>query len=330
MEKKDIKIAWELKREKGVSWTKLPGALQEAIGGDLHSTNTIRDAIRCYEKSNGLTAKKKDLGLVLSINDVHIGKRTASYNSKKIIAKMEHVFNDFLNDINMQKRIYNINILHINFIGDILDNDSLYPTQPHHVDRETGEVSNPTKQVEFADELFSRLISELYKKTRIPIDVNCVKGNHGRISKFTDEGNNYDVMFYNSLKKSFKEHKKINCYVTDSFYMIKNINGHGFLLHHGNGIKMYQNIPWYGLVQKCMRWAGSLSQEFKYMIVGHFHTSGEQVWNDKTIFMNGTPVEEDIFPLEVLGLSADNTFWVFGVTKNDGIKYRNKINMSEV
>lgn len=324
-----VKKAWEIKRKCGVSWTKIQGELLKTTGYDIPN-HKIRDAIRIYEVKNNLIEEKEDMSLVLNINDVHIGKRTSSYNSEIALTKMEYLFNELLEEYKTLKRKYKISEIHINFIGDIIDNDTLYPTQPHHVDKRTGEVSNSTRQIKFATEIFKDLIDKLQKNTKINICINAVRGNHGRISKFTEETNNYDVMFYDRLELALNDNKKVIFNTTDDFYIIVDIQKHGFLLNHGNGIKMYQNIPWYGLTQKTMRWEGSMPKKFDYIIVGHFHTFGEQAWNDKRIFLNGTSVSDDSFPIEFLGLKGINSFWCFGVTKNNGIKHKREIDMEEV
>lgn len=323
-----VEEAWKLKREKGVSWTKLPGEL-EKITGEFIESHKIRDAVRYYEQSNGITAPSKpECSMVLNISDVHVGKRTQSYDVDKLYQRIEYLFDRTAAEIKSQKKLKTINSVHINFIGDIIDNDSLYPTQPHHIDNK--KAGHATKQIKIATELFSRVVTKLHKEVKVPIVINAVKGNHGRISKFTDESNNYDIMFYNSLELALSGNKWITFNISEDFFNLVRIENHGFLLNHGNGVRMYQNIPWYGLVQRCMRWSGSMQSDFKYMIVGHFHANGEQEWNDKIIFMNGTAVTDDKFGLEFLGLSASNNFWLFGVTKDAGIDYRAKINLGDI
>jgi len=44
--------------------------------------------------------------------------------------------------------------------------------------------------------------------------------------------------------------------------------------------------------------------------------------------MNGTAVSDDDFPVEVLGLKASNNYWLFGVSKDNGIEYQHKIDLS--
>ena len=321
-----VLTACRLKREKGVSWTKLPNALFEETGV-LMPTHKIRDMVRAHEQRTGVNTKK-ERSLALMISDVHVGKKTSSFNYSKLKERMTYMFDQLIEEAKDMRRKVVISDIHLCFIGDIIDNDSLYPTQPHHVNHE--EAPHATEQIDKASTFFENEIRRVQKALKTKVIIHAVKGNHGRISKFTNEGNNYDIMFYNNLDRAFREHKHIKCNISHDFYCMANIQNHNFLLNHGNGIKMYQNIPWYGLVQRAMRWSGSLSLNFDYVVVGHFHTSGEQVWNDKVIYMNGTAVTDDTFGLEVLGLSASNKFWLFGVEKDAGICYQHKIDLSEV
>lgn len=323
-----IEKARELKREKGISWTKLPGELYRETGIHVES-HRIRDAVRSYETQKGLAEKTKpSMSFVINLSDVHIGKKTRSTDFEKICERIGYLFEDSSEKIRLQKRTHTIDDVHINLIGDIIDNDSLYPSQPFHVDK--GKAGNATQQIKAATLLFTEQIDKFQKENKIKVIINAVKGNHGRISKFTDEANNFDIMFYNSLELGLNHNKNITFNISNDFYNLFYVQNHGFLLNHGNGVRMYQNIPWYGLVQRCMRWAGSMGKPFEYMVVGHFHTSGEQVWNDKIIFMNGTAVTDDDFGLEFLGLSASNCFWTFGVTKDNGIEFRFKTDLSNV
>lgn len=320
--------ARELKREKGVSWTKLPGELYKETGISIES-HRIRDAVRSYESKNGLAENSKpSMSFVINLSDVHVGKKTKSTDFEKICERMQYLFDKNTEIIKLKKKTHTVEEIHLNFIGDIIDNDSLYPSQPFHVDK--GVAGNATQQIKAATLLFSEKINKFQKENKIKVIINAVKGNHGRISKFTDESNNFDLMFYNSLELSLSHNKNIHFNISNGFYNLFYVQNHGFLINHGNGVRMYQNIPWYGLVQRCMRWAGSMSQPFEYMIVGHFHSSGEQDWNDKTIFMNGTAVTDDDFGLEFLGLSASNYFWTFGVTKDNGIEFRYKTNLANI
>ena len=329
MENKNwIEVARELKREKGISWTKLPGELYKETGLRVEA-HRIRDAVRSYEASNGLAqSSKPEMSVVANLSDVHIGKKTCSTDYEKLCERIYYFFDEVTEKIKVLKKTNIINTVHINFIGDIIDNDMLYPSQPYHVDK--GNAGHATQQIKAATLLFSEAINKFQKTNKIKVIINAVKGNHGRISKFTDESNNFDIMFYDSLELALDRNSNIEFNISTDFYNLFYVENHGFLLNHGNGVRMYQNIPWYGLVQRCMRWAGSLPNHFEYMIVGHFHTSGEQEWNDKTIYMNGTAVTDDNFAVEMLGLSASNKMWVFGVTKDNGIEQRFKIDLNNV
>jgi hypothetical protein len=320
-----VQKAYELKRIKGISWTKLPCKLFEETGVKL-KVSEIRDKIRCYERSNGLTVKKPHISLVVNISDVHIGKKTESYDLLAAKDRMHYLFDEVIMEFKKFRKDYAVDEIHVNFIGDIIDNDFLYPGQQHHTDKQNN-AAHGTAQVKEATSLFRDEITRLKTTVKVPIVVNCVRGNHGRTTKFSHEDNNYDVMFYNNLETVLEKVATVN--VSHDFYHVAYIQNHGFLLYHGAGIRMYQNIPWYGLVQRCMRWAGSMKYSFDYLIIGHFHTAGDQEWNDKIIFMNGTAVSDDDFPLENLGMCGANKYWLFGVTANEGIMYQRKVNLNE-
>ncbi len=94
---------------------------------------------------------------------------------------------------------------------------------------------------------------------------------------------------------------------------------------HGHQIRTWLNIPFYGMIQKGMRWQGSIKGKWDYMSVGHFHTPLNFVWNNFEVIGNGTMVSDDDYPQRELGLSSEEVQIIFMVHPRKGVINYNKI-----
>jgi hypothetical protein len=194
--------------------------------------------------------------------------------------------------------ITNLNII---FLGDIVDGEGVYPSQSVSLEL------NADEQIDYALNRFT-LMLDRYDEHFEHINAYCVRGNHGRTSKFNSEQTNYDVMFYKQLASAFRKERKYNFTIYDEWFGIPNICGNDIMLHHGDTIKMYQSIPLYGIVQKNMRWlTGGLPTTYTAMLMGHFHTSYSMTWNNVKVELNGTMTTDDDFS-QKMGLISCNEY----------------------
>lgn len=271
---------------------------------------------------------------VLNLSDIHIGRYEIEILEKKINTLVAGV----LKTISIQRQGSTINELVINMVGDIVDGDGIFPTQAYeqkfHLMEQMFGKSLPI-MINMLNEL-----SNHFEK----ITINCVRGNHGRVSKYTDEKLNFDTIFYNILKISTSDNTRLVWNISDKWYQIVKILKFGFLLTHGNYIKTWLNIPFYGIKEKGMRWQGSLTKQetiqlnqewvriqkeyWDYIIIGHFHTSLYFRWNNWRCILNGTWLDKDDFAESVLGLDSATEQTLFGVHEKRGITWMRNIDLS--
>lgn len=271
---------------------------------------------------------------VLNINDVHIGRYPIEILEKKV----EILISGVLKTIGIQRQGAVINELVINIVGDIVDGDGIFPAQAyeqkfHLMEQMFG------KALPIMVGMFNELSNHFEK-----VIINCVRGNHGRVSKYTDEKLNFDTIFYNILQISTVGNKRLKWNICDKWYQIVKISKFGFLLTHGNYIKTWLNIPFYGIKEKGMRWQGSLTKQetvqlnkewvriqkeyWDYIILGHFHTSLYFRWNNWRCILGGTWLDSDDFAESVLGLDSATEQTLFGVHEKRGITWMRNIDLS--
>lgn len=261
---------------------------------------------------------------VLCLSDLHSGKTTESFNIDVLAERVETLKEGVLSILNILALSYNFEDIVINMLGDFIDGDAIYKTHAHHVDKIAPAGRQQAKVLAC---ILLPFITDIQRETGLKVKLNGVRGNHGRVTQYTHESNNYDLMFYDLIEAEFRNNDDITVNISERFAEIVQVQGHGILLYHGAGIKCYQNIPWYGISQRAMRWKQSMKKDFSVVILGHFHTCGNMPWIGTDILLNGTVVTDDDFALENLGMDGDNRFWLFGCHPERGITWRFPVDM---
>jgi predicted phosphodiesterase len=261
--------------------------------------------------------KKEEVAQLL-LSDSHFGR----YSAITLENKINELYEGIIKVVEIHRTAYPINELYINMLGDILDGDEIYPGQTYdqkfHLMEQMFTYGLP-KLTNF----FNQLSNHFTK-----ITINCVPGNHGRKSKETDKRLNFDTIFYEALKLATVNNKKIVWNITWDWYQIIKIYKYNFLLTHGANIKTWLNIPVYGILQKGMRWQGSLPERWDYLLMGHFHTTWNFAWNNFEVYMNGTWMDNDRFALEQLGMDSVSKQYLLGVNEKRGITWSYKIDLN--
>jgi len=257
--------------------------------------------------------------MVVELSDLHIGRITTNYNVAVFKERMGIMADRIvrMRDIFSQNR--NIRELHIFGLGDWVDGDAIYPGQPFEIG------GSKMKQIF----LWGMPVIGDFLKSLSPffseIHVHCVKGNHGRNSKFDAQEVNWDLILYEFLKSATQNVNNVKWDITWEWYKIVQIFKWKFLLIHGDQVKMWMNLPFYGLTQKGMRWQGSIKDSWDYLVTGHFHTPINFVWNNFEVISNGTFLSGDDWAQRTLGMSSEETQIIFLVHPRKGVVNYNKI-----
>jgi hypothetical protein len=160
-----------------------------------------------------------------------------------------------------------------------------------------------------------------------------VVGNHGRMQKekrFKDVYVNWDYVTYHLLSLFLKGTKHVKFDIPRCFFRVREINNHNFLILHGDNIRQWMMIPWYGIDRAVHRLAELLASQgefFEYVCMAHFHNLGQidRVKGEKII--NGSVIGGNEFSLGNMFVSSDPKQLFFGVHKRVGITWRFPINL---
>jgi hypothetical protein len=222
--------------------------------------------------------KKSSTETVLALfSDAHAGERI---DPREIYGLNDYNF-DILNlrtklwankviDIPTRKLVPKFDKIVIGMLGDmvsgIIHEELLRGT--------TGNITDWTVDYAYIVAQALREIASVYKK----VDVCCVVGNHGRLDKkpvFKAKYANWDYMLYKHIELHLRNQKNITFEIPRSFWIIKEIEGWRFLFLHGDNIKGWQGVPWYGInraIAQLKEVLEAAEDHFHYMCLGHFHS----------------------------------------------------------
>ena len=201
------------------------------------------------------------------------------------------------------------------------------------------------------------------------VELWCIYGNHGRAAKIGTENDhvNWDYVIYKIMERQFSRMPNIKFHIPKSKIEIAEIFNSKFLLMHGDGIKSWAGIPWYGLhraesrlrnlvdltkdkgklldeikrqypealkddakdidVMKILNIAYQYCQTFDYMMLGHFHQPGEIETHGGKIIMNGCFAGGDNYSIKQLLTSSTPAQLFFGVHPKRKITWRYNIEL---
>ena len=160
------------------------------------------------------------------------------------------------------------------------------------------------------------------------IKVVYVPGNHGRRSTKKDyhgAWNNWDYLIAETAKLHCANLDNVEFCIPDSFSVCVDIEGHGFHITHGDEIRGWMGIPWYGISRKTQRLTALNAAQKKkvgYYVFGHFHQASTQAVLDGETIINGSWVATDPYAFESLSVFSEPSQWLFGVNKQRGISWR--------
>jgi hypothetical protein len=267
--------------------------------------------------------KTRPESAILHITDLHFGKETESFNLDALEKRLNNMTKSVCSIGKILKRTYDIDKLYVFDTGDAIDGNMIYKTHPHHVDKR---AAYGRAQVKAAVNILSEPLEELVNVFGL-VEYHKVPGNHGRNSLFDHEKNNWDLIMADMMTERHARHPRLKIHTHNNFYGHVDVQGHGCVLYHGAGIKMYQSIPWYGITQRVTRWAQTMPKPFKYAFMGHFHIRDNLTWCNKEIFLSGSPVTDDEWVLEEMGMGSMPEFWFLGMHPERGVTWRYAIDL---
>ena len=245
------------------------------------------------------------MAVLLAASDIHYGKLTPEYDHEICSQRLRTVLS------RLHDRCPEDSLNHdliIALLGDVNDGSEIYANQLHYQ-----AISNVEQQADEFAVVFSEMLVSIRNRWK-SIRVECVAGNHGRLSKRAHEAANWDIVAYRYTKLML-ESSGIQVRIPEPrenpFLREIEVSGRRFTLYHGHEIRSWGSIPWYGILTRTLRWY-SLHQ-WDRVIMGHFHVLGSWKINTIDLFVTGTPVTGDEWSMRTLGWAPVNAWWMLGL-----------------
>jgi len=163
------------------------------------------------------------------------------------------------------------------------------------------------------------------------IEIFCVYGNHGRGMGKKGQYHirtNWDYVYYRCLKMVLeKMASHIKVYVSESPSMIVQHGNFLFCYKHGDDVKSWLNIPFYGLDRMANRFNTMVNTVIDYYCVAHSH---QPVNINNRIIVNGTLVGGSTLSINRLSSSSIPNQKMFYLHPKHGIHRETNLFLDEV
>jgi len=267
-----------------------------------------------------------------------------SHGDQEILPKRVRGLEEFGFDVACQRaeRIVDTTISHL------VDNMKAYKFETLYIsglgDYVSGEIHGATEHSKWRNslknamgmgELIAMMITDLSRY--FPKIVFCsVSGNHGRKTPkkdFRGAHDNWDylvVAHAAARLRGLVEEGRLEIVCPDTWSMILSVYDWNFVLNHGDDIRSWNSLPWYGIERKTRRLnaIGTVSGQVPhYYLFGHFHTMATQQHTTGETIINGSWMATDEFALERIGAFSEPYQWLLGVHPTYGLTWRMPIQL---
>jgi len=282
----------------------------EESGSKTEFTNAIREEVKALEplplvRYEPPTSPQSDSPIVavLKFSDWHIGavireeetEGFGHFNWETAQARVKHITGKFLDWISMHRTAFTINKVYVLCEGDFISGDI------HRELSVTNEFPCPVQSVRAGNLLGHAIasIAPMFPEVHL---VEVGGDNHGRLTpkpQFKQKAsNNFLYVVYALANEMLSRHSNVLVEGGEGMKYVANIAGYRFLCEHGDTVKAWMGIPYYGMERERAREAHRRMQAkkqeigFDYVSCGHWHVPSIIAGN---ILVNGSLSGTDEF-----------------------------------
>lgn len=270
----------------------------------------------------------KEVEVVLQLSDIQAGTYISKeatggfneYNKDILKEQFNRLLKAMVSIITRQKQIEPIRKLNIHALGDMVEGMGIFEGQAQHTDQDLY-----NQMFNLADLICWLIVELLYLFDEI--EFTGIGGNHGRVGKKGENPHfvNWDVYLYKYIEAKLQNYKQVKFNIPLSWWYLDTIKGWNFLLLHGEDIKAWNGLPYYGIDRADAKWTKllqSIGKQYTYMELGHFHSPSElsSVTGEKII--NGCWPGGSMFALKALATSGRPRQNMFAIHEEKGMTWR--------
>lgn len=161
------------------------------------------------------------------------------------------------------------------------------------------------------------------------VEILCLSGNHGRRTPKKDyhgPWDNWDYMIAEIARLHCASLTNVKFHIPECWSIVTKIEGHDFYIAHGDDVKSWMSIPFYGIERKTRRLVSlhhaTDSAKVRYFVFGHFHAlTMSSDLNGETI-INGAWVGTNPYSYESFAGYREPQQLIHGVHPDFGITWR--------
>lgn len=152
----------------------------------------------------------------------------------------------------------------------------------------------------------------------------CLWGNHGRTThkKGASKGHsNWDYVLYKHLEAVLANENRIKWFIPKAWFAIVDVLGWRIYGTHGDVVKSWMGIPFYGIQRHDMRTTKllqSVGMDYNYMVYGDKHITATIPMVSGAQIMNGSIVGGSDFSMHILGTASEPMQTMFGINERHG------------
>lgn len=220
-----------------------------------------------------------------------------------------------------------LHTLNIFGLGDFVEGMQIYPGQLSHLDMDLME------QVFVGADTVARMVV-YWLGVFEHINLFGVLGNHGRIGRKGDLPTtaNMDYLFLKYIELVLRDYiaaGRVTCEFPKTFFQVVERQDHRFFLVHGDDIKGWMSMPWYGAQRAVQKWQELIQERFDYFIFGHHHTVASWESNDKEVIANGSFVGTNEYSAKTINVGGRPSQMMFGLHPQVGITWRYRLMLDD-
>jgi hypothetical protein len=301
----------------------------------------------------------------LMLSDCHLGLAClpeevgglGSYNGDIFKERLDNLMNSICKITDIHRSAYPVDTLNIFGLGDLV-----------HGSNDAGQWGFLHTEQTIIDQVFI-LVNEMTKslimlnKKFKNINFYGVFGNHGRVGHKGMEKLyvNWDYVVYKMMEATLSNQKNIKFFISKAPHLEASVLDHKFLLIHGDNVKSWGGLPFYGLARADARFRNMLSSNknlegleeelkdkkidkkelnkilsaaltyarpFDYLLLGHHHQSAEIESNGNgRILMNSSFIGGDDYTINKLMTSGTASQKFFGMHP-EGISWKYDVDLN--
>lgn len=159
------------------------------------------------------------------------------------------------------------------------------------------------------------------------VDTWWITGNHGRTGKryrFKERYLSWDYIIAQHVRALLRNEPRVRFTIPRSFWTVAVVRGQRLLFLHGDQIRSWQSIPFYGMQRAVGELMTLLRRRggFDAIIMGHFHNVGILDRSDVELIVNGSMKGPDEFSIGALFQGSRPKQLFMGVHPKHGLSFR--------